>query len=203
MNTYHVYAIVNVKTHDAYVGCTVYLKRRSWRHLDALNKRQHQSPKLQEAWERDGPDAFQVNVLLVLEGVPLKTAAQAEAIWISKIGTYNERGADPETGAAIWSDAMRSTMAAHTRRRWADAELSKAMAKGLKPENRFAKGAAPRKTPEMDAAHSEHMKAVWADPVKSGKLKARLQARWTDPEARARQAEKMRAYHAARRASQT
>jgi hypothetical protein len=43
------------------------------------------------------------------------------------------------------------------------------------------------------------MKELWADPKKRKKLEARREARWKDPEARERQAEKMRAYHARRR----
>jgi hypothetical protein len=45
------------------------------------------------------------------------------------------------------------------------------------------------------------MKKVWADPERNAKLEARRAARWLNPEARANQAAKMRAYHAARRAT--
>jgi hypothetical protein len=53
-------------------------------------------------------------------------------------------------------------------------------------------------TPEQWVEHSAKMKAAWADPEKRKKLKERQESRWNDPAAKARQAEKMRAYHAAR-----
>jgi hypothetical protein len=202
MKTFHVYGILNIKTHDAYVGCTHHLTQRYWRHTDALAKGTHHSRLLQEAWKKHGPEAFQFSVILMLEDVSPKTARQAELAWIAKIGTYNEMGSDLETGKVVWSERLRANMAKHTRRRWTDPEQREALASGLLKGNGFVKGMRSVKSPEESAAHSAHMKKVWADPERSAKLEARRKARWLDPKARANQAEKMRAYHAARRAAQ-
>ena len=199
MTTYHVYAVINLATQDAYVGCTSHIVSRAWRHTDALAKGEHQSKALQKAWDQYGAPSFQFTVLQVLEDIPLRRARQIERAWIEKIGTYNEiRASD---GLPVWSDTMRKNMSEHTKRRWADPELRKPMAEALARGNGFYKGMPSIKPPEQNAAHREHMKEIWADPKKRKKLEARRAVRWKDPEARKRQAEKMRAYHAARRAS--
>jgi hypothetical protein len=198
MKTFHVYAIINSVTQDAYVGCTSHITHRSWQHMDQLRNRTHPSPALQTAWDEHGPASFQFTVLLVLEGVKPSKARQVELVWIEKFGTYNEVGANG--GKAVWSDALRQNMSEHTKRRWADPELRKPLLKGLEQGNGFVKGMKPNRSRKGDAQHAAHMREVWADPERRIKLEARRAARWNDPEARARQAEKMRAYHAARRA---
>ena len=200
MKTYHVYAIVNSVTQDAYVGCTSLITHRSWQHTDHLMKGDHPSRALQEAWDRHGPSSFQFTVLLVLEGVTPGKARRIELMWIERIGTYNEIGADD--GKRSWSVAMRKNMSEHTKRRWADPELRKPLLKGLAQGNGYYKGMPSIRTPGQINAAASRLKKTWADPERNSKLKTRLAARWKDPEAKARQAAKMRAYHAARRASQ-
>lgn len=92
-----------------------------------------------------------------------------------------------------------------TKRRWRDPKERKKLLRGL--ENRWTvEGAHERQsaalkkargTPEARKHNSEMMKVAWADPT-SG-LRNRKQTRWADPEAKERQAAKMRAYHASRR----
>jgi group I intron endonuclease len=202
METFHIYAIVNLITQDAYVGCTTQMQRRINGHRHHLRNGAHYSVALQKAWNRDGEEAFQFSVLATLEGVDQQTALRTEGVWIAKIGTYNEMGQD-ETGRRQWSDEMRDNMSRHTARRWADPELRKPLAAALAGGNGYFKGMKSKKSQEQHAEHSDHMKALWADPKKSRKLKQRQRARWKDPEAKERQAEKMRAYHARRRALET
>jgi hypothetical protein len=143
----------------------------------------------------------------------------AELYWIDRVGTYNDIQADLENGrfkmtpearaiAGLRNKTrgqtaeQRANMATHTSRRWEEASSlqRKALIKGFMP-NPNVKGMAPTRSAASDAEHARHMKALWANPAKSVKLQARLDARWADPGARARQAEKIRAYHAARRAA--
>lgn len=200
MKTYHVYAIINSLTQDAYVGCTSLTTHRSWQHMDHLMNGTHPSLALQKAWNERGPSSFQFTVLLVLEGVTPSKARRIELEWIERIGTYNEIGATE--GKRVWSAALRKNMSEHTKRRWADPELRKPLAAGLAQGNGYYKGMPSVTSPEQHAEHSQRMKEIWADPKRNKRLEARRAARWKDPEARERQAEKMRAYHAARRAAQ-
>lgn len=200
MNTYHVYTIINSVTQDAYVGCTSRITHRSWQHTDLLMNGKHPSQALQKAWNEHGPSSFQFTVLLVLEGVTPGKARRVEMTWIERIGTYNEVGA--HDGKPVWSAAQRKNMSEHTKRRWSDPELRKPLLAGLAQGNGFYKGMPSVRSPEKHAEHSQHMKELWADPKRRKRLEARRAARWKDPEARERQAEKMRAYHAARRAAE-
>ena len=199
MNTYHVYAIINSITQDAYVGCTKRITHRSWQHTDALMNGRHPSKALQKAWNELDPTSFQFTTLLVLENVTSTKARQTELIWIERMGTYNEIGAND--GKAIWSEAQRENMSQHTKRRWADPEMRGPLLAGLKQGNGFYKGMPSIRGPEEIASSARRMKEVWADPTRNARLKARQAARWKDPEAKARHAEKMRAYHAKRRAA--
>jgi len=198
MKTYHIYAIVNSVTQDAYVGCTFRITHRSWQHTDSLINGKHPSQALQKAWSEHEPSTFQFTVLLVLEDATQEDANRIEKIWIERIGTYNEIGA--LDGKQVWSAAQRENMSEHTRRRWDDPELREPLLAGLRRGNGYHKGMLSTKSAEKHAEHSQHMKEVWSDPELRHRLVKRLESRWKDPEAKARQAEAMRAYHAKRRA---
>jgi hypothetical protein len=75
------------------------------------------------------------------------------------------------------------------------------MAEALAKGNGFYKGMPSVQSPEQIAEHGNRLKEIWADPKRNAKLKARQESRWKDPEAKSRHAEKMRAYHARRRAA--
>ena len=180
MKTRYVYAIINTRTTDAYVGCAVKPPReRFGEHLRRLRDGTHHSPKLQEAWDRWGTAAFQLATLLNLGPVDRTDAEAIEAIWIEKMGTYNERN------GRSWSSGMKRAHSRKMKSLWSDKVYADRRSRWVDPTEK--------------AKHSEHMKKLWADPERRLKLEARRAARWADPEAKARQSEKMRAYHAARR----
>lgn len=199
---FHVYAIVNSRTLDAYVGYS-YLSpgQRLSAHVKELNDGVHHSQKLQAAWKRHGPECFRFTILAELGEVARDTAKMIEGVFILALGTYNEMMDNQ------WSDAMRETRGKHASHMWTQPGRRQNHAKKLKtiwndPELR--KAYENRRTrwvdPDEKAKHSAHMKALWADPERRQRLEARRAARWADPEAKARQSEKMRASHAARRA---
>lgn len=218
MKTYYVYAVIHRHTEDAYVGCTARIESRWTEHKRQLTLGQHRSSKLQAAWNQDR-DAFTLIILAVLIDATAPQAKRSELEWINRIGSYNEMKADtinqrfimpPELRLMLAeqnrhrgrTDEFRETMRQHTKRRWADPELRKPMLAGLAQGNGYYKGMPSVTSPEQHAEHSQRMKEIWADPKRSKRLEARRAARWKDPEARERQAEKMRAYHAARRAAE-
>ncbi len=215
MNTYHVYAVVNRETQDAYIGTTRRLARRWKEHQWKLSLNRHPSRLLQAAWNDPVRHTFEFVVIWTIIDSTLDGAKRAELYWISQVGTYNDLQADLEAGKfKMMPEAReiagarnrnrgatpeyRAVMAAHTKRRWADPVLRLSLLGGGR---QFTKDNAPRKTAEMDAAHSAHMKEVWADPVKRIKLAERLASVWTVPGAKERHGERMRKQHAARRAA--
>lgn len=199
--TYHLYAIVNSVSFDAYVGCTTTLGRRYWHHTNRLDKGEHENKALQAAWNAFGAEAFQLVELLTLSNVAGALAREAERIWIAKIGTYNTN-----KSGNVWSETHAAQMREAMTRRWADPKRRAMHSKAIKsawadPERRQAyDGRATRwDKPDEGKRHSQRMRELWSDPERRQKLEARRAARWSDPEAKIRQAEKMRAYHAARR----
>jgi hypothetical protein len=202
MSYFHVYAVVNSRTLDAYVGYSSQPPgQRLSKHVKDLTGGVHHCQKLQAAWKWYGPECFHFTILAELGDVARDTAKMIEGVYMLAFGNYNEM-LDNE-----WSDAMRLTRGKHSERMWAEPGRRQNHAKKLKtvwndPELRKAYD--NRRTrwvdPAEQAEHSETMKAIWADPERRQRLEARRAARWADPEAKARQGEKMRAYHAARRA---
>jgi hypothetical protein len=203
MKVFHIYALVNSRTLDAYVGYSWQPPgQRLSKHLKALMEGSHHCSRLQEAWNRYGPECFQFTVLVELGNVSRDFAKAVEGVMIGKFGTYNEMIDNK------WSDAMRKKRGEHSNLMWSNPERRAEHARLVKmawadPERR--QNYANRRTrwvdPDQAIKHSEHMKALWADPERRQRLEARRAARWADPEAKARQGEKMRAYHAARRAT--
>jgi hypothetical protein len=219
MKTYYVYAVIHRRSGNAYVGCTTRIESRWPEHRHQLELGQHRNPGLQAAWNRYGKTAFAPIILAVLVDAAPAVAKRSELEWIAKIGSYNEVKADllnerfvlpPELRLMLSeqnrhrgkTDEQRENMRQHTKNRWKDPEQRAAMLKGLEQGNGFYKGMPSTKSPEQSAEHAQRMKELWADPERRKKLEARRASRWKDPEAKERQAAKMRAYHAARRASQ-
>ena len=62
-----IYKIVNVVTEDFYVGSAVKPKRRKWEHWAALKKGTHHCVALQAAWNTFGEDAFEFDVIEIVE----------------------------------------------------------------------------------------------------------------------------------------
>lgn len=72
-NVCGVYQIRHVLTGDCYIGCG-YIRGRLLSHIGLLRRGKHWSKPMQEAWNRDGPDAFESSVLwAVPKDSPLRT----------------------------------------------------------------------------------------------------------------------------------
>lgn len=202
MKTFHIYALVNSRTLDAYVGYSWQPPgQRLSKHLKELMEGAHHCSKLQEAWNNYGSECFQFTVLVELGEVTREFAKAIEGVLIGKLGTYNEMVENK------WSDAMREKRREHSNRMWSDPDRRAEHGRLIKtvwadPERRqsYANRRSRWADPEQSSKHSETMKALWADTERRQRLEARRVARWADPQAKARQSEKMRSYHAARRA---
>lgn len=161
------------------------------------------------------------NVMLAADRQGQFTISEADKAARSE-ATLRKIEADPEYKAILTARGQslaalmrtpeyRATMAEHGQRRWQDPteriKLRAGMAERWEnPEKREinveAQAAAMRaywKTDGAKEAHSDRMRDQWADPASA--LRNRSDGRWSDPEAKERQAAKMRAAHAARRAA--
>ncbi len=111
--------------------------------------------------------------------------------------------------AYMKSDEGRANMSEHSKRRWQDPEERKRLRAGLDrvqadPEHWKRHGEkikAAHGTPEMKAMHRENHAKLLEDPGMREKMIQGSKDYWADPANRAKRGEKMRAYHAARRAA--
>lgn len=118
-----------------------------------------------------------------------------------------KRGAD--LGDFAKSPEGRANMSEHSKRRWKDPEERERLRAGIdrwvKDPDAMAKqaetGRIREANPELKAVHAARTKALWDDPVVGAKYREAGKIRWSNPEAKAHQAQKMREYHAKRRAA--
>lgn len=83
-----IYAIVNTKTADAYVGCTNSLQKRISKHFRRLSKNKHGNKFLQQAYNRDGEDVFTVAILETCSA-DVARDREAEHVRVRGEGVYN------------------------------------------------------------------------------------------------------------------
>lgn len=236
-----IYAITHASA-KRYVGSTINLKYRWWKHKRELLCGRHHCIPLQVAWTKYGADAFTFSVLSELPTNNRATRAAAELKEIDALPCYNLRTAktnlqnfenspstrkriskglnaamaNPEVAARyqalgraiaamVQSPEGRERAKQNAKRRWQDPVERQKLSRGhvnrwAQPDSRERQSAALRQargTPEARKHNSDMTAAAWRDP--SSGLRNRKQTRWADPEAKARQAEKMRAYHASKR----
>lgn len=81
-----IYAIWHRASSKAYVGSSISIKQRWADHRKALRARAHHSPKLQNAWNKYGPEAFE---FVVLESVLLlEDLVPREQHWMDRLNAH-------------------------------------------------------------------------------------------------------------------
>jgi len=64
-----VYEIRNILNNHRYVGSSVSIYGRRWKHLRQLKENKHRNPHLQNAWNKYGQDHFEFNILEICEPI--------------------------------------------------------------------------------------------------------------------------------------
>ena len=119
-----VYAVLNTKNGQRYVGASVYIEKRFSGHIRRLQRGDHQNKKLQAAWDEFG----NVFYLEILEECSRTVHREREKYWIATLDScengYNSTplgaGPDVETRAKISRSNIekpRSTTALHAEAR--------------------------------------------------------------------------------------
>ncbi|MFC7439557.1 GIY-YIG nuclease family protein [Laceyella putida] len=96
-----IYAIRNKANRKVYVGQSIHIQNRFKQHLAALEKGNHHSKKLQEDFDKFGPEQFTLEILEICKRDELD---QKEIEWINKFDSlqngYNVQG--PQNQKSQW-----------------------------------------------------------------------------------------------------
>lgn len=211
-NNHGIYKIVNSVNGKVYVGSASCLKGRRVAHWGRLRKGNHHSIKLQRAWEKYGPEAFE---FVVIELVSDKAELIArEQHWIDALGAatdgYNICAVAGRTEGMYWTEE-RKRQASERMRGVPKSEPHKAMmalsqtGKKLSEETKAKISAAnkiafanPEARAKISAANSgrkpsdevrrkmsEAQRAIWTDERRA-EVSARMSSRRHSPEAKAK-----------------
>lgn len=157
-----IYAIRNALNGKRYVGSAVLLSRRKAQHFSMLRMGEHTSIKLQRAWDKDGADAFQFQILELVED-PVRLI-EREQYWMDVYNAYGDDGYNVQkvAGATIGYQHTEEAKAKMRGRVFSDAHRAKIS----------ANSAARRASPETKAKLS----AIQRGKVVSEETKARMRA---------------------------
>jgi hypothetical protein len=99
-----VYAIRNTLTGSCYVGSATNLRSRFKSHRSALRRHGKAPPKLQQAWDKHGPGAFQFHVL---EYCPPEVLLEVEQSYIDELSPkYNTRQVAHSNYGVKWPEEV-------------------------------------------------------------------------------------------------
>ncbi len=192
-----IYLIFNTITNKVYVGQSKRLTCRWADERKELNKKKSKSPKLQNAWNKYGEDAFKFYVIEYCEKSDL---IGKEIEWITKLDSFrNGYNTTPGGENPIQSPAAKAKIIANNKtpeRR----ELSRETANAI-----WAR-------PGAREERREQMKELWKDPKfieirknfkrseEGNKIHSeKLTKKWQDPEFRAKHKAAMLLYYASKK----
>lgn len=157
--TVGIYSYHNTKTDIHYIGGSIYIEDRIGTHIGALRNGRHVNYLLQEAYDTDGPEVFEI---LLLEETSVEDLRDRENYWISQIpNQYNIKPYATYTGLIghVHTDEAKEKISKASQLLWdtgvlkLDSEEARRRTNMAKKENRAA-GARRR----------------WADPEKRAAL---------------------------------
>src|SRR6266567_3161977 len=88
-NASGIYRITCVVTGKIYIGSAMNLRTRRKAHFGGLTRNEHHNPKLQNAFNKYGEDAFTFEVLELV--LPMSLTAR-EQYWFAKLNPFGKRG---------------------------------------------------------------------------------------------------------------
>lgn len=183
-NRAFVYLIRHKETGEAYVGCTLQLRRRWTVHRYLLRHSKHHSSRLQALWDKDGESAFSFELVEEFDCPGPAEKVAAELRWIEASGTLNTH----------ISNGLGFTIRPEDSAKRSEQQLLLLSDPNLAElrQNIGATLAALSRTPEAREQMSEQTKQRWQIPEEAAKMRAGLIKRWDDPMERERAAERGR-----------
>ena len=108
-----IYEIHNTVNDKRYIGQSVHIRMRLFKHISLLSKNQHQNKHLQCSWNKYGKECFEFNVI---EYCPIEELDSKEDYYIAKYQSNNNQygfnyRVDNKTNRGLkWSDEQREKM---------------------------------------------------------------------------------------------
>jgi group I intron endonuclease len=161
-----IYKITNTRNGHVYVGQSADVPRRFVQHRYILNKGKAGTTRLQNAWDKYGPDAFEFQLL---ESLPPDELNAAEERWIRELGACGEKGYNCH-------DSIVQPRRGFKRTEEQKAKISAAV-----------RAAYARQTPEQRALHKLAAAESMRRPEVRAKLAEANRIQYSDPAARERQ----------------
>lgn len=94
-----IYAIVNKVNNKMYIGQTIKLKKRIWKHFGDLKRHEHNNCHLQSSFDKYGISNFVIKV--IEENIKQNNLSERERFWISFYDTYEGKGYNQTIGGNV------------------------------------------------------------------------------------------------------
>ena len=180
MNQSGIYAIINIETGKRYIGSAVNIKKRWHRHTSALNLRKHENKRLQNAWNKYGPESFQFTIIELCASANL---LEREQIHINAKSDFNICMTAGNTLGVKPSPEHRAKLVTSHKGNRPSAETRAKMSAAHKG-NKYSVGR--EYTTEERAKRSAAMKGRIISPEARAKLSAALTGIRRSPETKAK-----------------
>lgn len=150
-----VYEIRHVETNHSYVGSTVTLGDRWTNHRYELNRNTHHTPRLQNAWNKYGKDAFEFRILETRFCESKEERKLFELGWIDKRGYYNEMTVSDDNSNFSVTEELRQYLSRKGDEIWQDEDYRERTLKSIRET---------AKRPEMIAHREYQLYRIANDP---------------------------------------
>lgn len=179
-----IYVIKNTTNGKCYVGSAISLRRRKFDHFTALQKGYHKNPRLQNAFNKYGVDAFEFSIIELVSDKTL--LIEREQHYIDTLHPeYNISPTAGNTLGMIATEEARQKMSLAHKLRWEGMDPETRQGYRERAQARNILGRGKKLSPEHRAKVGEAGKGRIQTPEKRAKLSALQKGRIKSPQERA------------------
>lgn len=122
-----IYCIEHIKTNKKYIGQSIHINERWYKHRNELNNGSHYNDYLQKAWNKHGEENF---IFYVLEYCPVEELDEKEICYIDMYNTMNRNyGYNLKSGGqstnVVYSEEMKQKLSKSIKKTYSNSNLKK------------------------------------------------------------------------------